>query len=139
MPNVGPALTPEHLEAMHDWIRFGAPRDQVVEGTSALLGTCLPPDTPLKVAPPPDPPLMGTGVQFLSTAWDLPADSENEVCFATYYDFTQNPDLVPAEFRVPCPGLRRRQQPVRGVLLLPPAEPAAGRAVASQHHPHLQR
>ncbi|MEE8556289.1 MAG: hypothetical protein V3T14_00205, partial [Myxococcota bacterium] len=40
------ALTLEHLEAVQSWIRGGAPRDLVVEGTSALLDTCTPEPDP---------------------------------------------------------------------------------------------
>src|SRR4029453_15039000 len=45
-------------------------------------------------------PLAGTeegpGVQFTMPQWDLEAHSEREICFATYYDIT---DQVPAEYR----------------------------------------
>jgi len=86
-----PALGEAHLDAMERWIRAGAPEDGVVEGTAHLLGACLPPPDPLKI-PPPDPPAPGTGVQLQQTAWDLPSQSESEVCLATYYDFR---DIVP--------------------------------------------
>jgi len=98
---VGGSLTPDHLEAIEEWIRGGAPRDGIVDGTAALLGTCLPPPTPLKVDPPPAPG-AGVGVQLRSGAWSLPAHSENEVCMSSYYDFTGT-DLIPEEDQFDCP------------------------------------
>ncbi len=97
---VGGALTPEHLEAVELWIRGGAPDDLVVEGTAALLGTCLPPPDPLTIEPP-APPAPGSGVQLRQTPWALPAQSENEICMATYFDFTAT-SLVPASVKQAC-------------------------------------
>lgn len=98
---VGPsALTPEHLEAVELWIRGGAPEDLVVDGTSGLLGTCLPPPDPL-VIDPPAPPGAGVGVQLRQTPWPLPAESEDEICMATYYDFTST-SLVPTSAKAAC-------------------------------------
>ena len=102
MPNLGLALTPDHLEAVSKWIRGGAPETGVVEGTAELLAACLPPATPLKIVQP-DPPAAGTGVQILQTPWPLPAGSEDEICMTTYYDFTGT-NLVPEEFQINCPG-----------------------------------
>jgi cysteine-rich repeat protein len=99
---VGGALSPDHLEALELWIRGGAPRDGVVSSTAELLGECLPPPTPLKVTPP-APPGPGVGVQLRSSAWSLPAHSENEVCMATWYDFTPT-NLVPEDQQFDCPG-----------------------------------
>jgi cysteine-rich repeat protein len=98
------ALTQEHLEAVRKWIRGGAPLEGVVEGTQALLGTCLPPPTPLKIPIPPAPP-AGAGVQLRQTPWPLPPTNEveigeDEVCMATYYDLSS---VVPAEEQVDCP------------------------------------
>lgn len=101
MPTGRPALIEEHLEALRAWINGGAPRDLVVEGTSTLLGACLPPADPLKI-PVPDPPPLGEGVQFKQTAWSLPAQFENEICMAVYYDLTQT-DLVPEGSKIKCP------------------------------------
>jgi len=98
-----PPLTADHLEAVRLWIRSGAPETGVVEGTADLLSACLPPPTPSKI-PQPDPPPAGTGVQLLQTPWDLPAQSEDEICMTTYYDFTAT-TLVPEEFQTDCPGL----------------------------------
>lgn len=97
----GPPLTAEHLEGIERWIRGGAPRDEVVEGTAELLGSCLPPADPLTIPVPP-PAVAGVGVQFRQTPWPLPASSEDEICMSTYYDLTAT-NLVPDFARVPCP------------------------------------
>jgi hypothetical protein len=102
MPVGFPALSTDALEALRLWIRAGAPETGTVEGTAALLDSCLPPPTPQKI-PPLDPPAFGTGVQLYQPPWPLPAYDEDEVCFATYYDFTLTPGLVPASAQVPCP------------------------------------
>jgi cysteine-rich repeat protein len=105
MPSGGrTALTEEHLEAVRKWIRGGAPLDGVVQGTQTLLGTCLPPPTPLKI-PVPAAPAAGTGVQLRQTPWPLPPTNEtqigeDEICMATYYDLSA---VVPAEAQVDCP------------------------------------
>jgi cysteine-rich repeat protein len=102
MPSGGaPPLTQDHLEALRLWIQGGAPETGVVAGTAELLDGCLPDPTPL-VIPVPDPPGAGIGAQFQSTPWPLPMQSENEICFATYYDLTTT-GLVPASARIPCP------------------------------------
>jgi len=103
MPVAGTPLTEEHLEAVRLWIRGGAPRDLVVEGTAELLEGCLPEPNPLTI-PVPDPPGANVGVQFQQTPWPLPSQSEDEICMSTYYDLTQT-DLVPAWAKVPCPAL----------------------------------
>ena len=95
-----PALTEEELVGLRAWIRSGASGDGVVKGTESFF-SCL--DTfeadPNKIDPlrPPDP---SVGVQFYSGGWFLPAESEDEVCYATYYDFR---DVVPQDARIPCP------------------------------------
>lgn len=93
------SVDPLELEALDIWLRAGAPRDGVVAGTADKLAACLPPATPQKIDPLAAPP-AGEGVQLVSSAWDLPQQSENEVCFPIYYDFT---DLVPPEHQVDCP------------------------------------
>ncbi|MFT7582373.1 MAG: hypothetical protein ACI9MR_004055, partial [Myxococcota bacterium] len=103
MPFNGSTLTESHLEAIRLWIRGGAPKEGVVAGTADLLDCGLPATSnPLKI-PRPTRPEAGTGIQFLSGAWSVPAASENEVCFATYYDLTDRLDLAPDWARVPCP------------------------------------
>ena len=100
MPQSGDPITEDHLEALRLWIRGGAPEDTVVEGTAALLGSCLPAPSPKKI-PQPDPPAVG--VQFKMPAYDLPSQDETELCVPSYYDLSA-PGAVPAEFIVPCPG-----------------------------------
>lgn len=92
-----PPLTLDELQVIQLWIEHGAPREGVVSGTGELLDACLPPPEPLETKPL-DPPPAGTGVQLRSPRQVLPAHTEREVCFVTYYDFT---DQVPAEFRGP--------------------------------------
>jgi hypothetical protein len=90
-----PALSADELEAMRLWIKGGAPRDGVVPGTADLLDACLPPPEPIEIKPLP-PPAPGAGLQIRMPRWVLDAHSEDEVCFATYYDVT---DQVPEQFR----------------------------------------
>jgi cysteine-rich repeat protein len=97
----GVPLSAAEVEAVNLWVKSGAPLDGVVKDTPALLSACLPPATALKIDPPPHPG-AGVGVQIRSTAWSLPQQSENEVCFPIYYDFTQT-NLVPAEQQIDCP------------------------------------
>jgi cysteine-rich repeat protein len=92
------ALSDEHLQALYEWIRGGAPEDSVVAGTAELLATCLPDPDPLTI-PEPDPPAPGTGIQFQQTARPLVANAESEICMATYFDFS---DLVPVGDQVNC-------------------------------------
>jgi len=109
-PDVGPAmpasltgLSDEHLEAVRRWIRGGAPRDLVVEGTAALLGTCFPPADALKT-PVPDAPATELGFQLRQTPYPLRGTStsqgETELCMSTYYDLS---DRAPQSARLPCP------------------------------------
>jgi cysteine-rich repeat protein len=103
MPSGGRApISADALEALRLWIRHGAPETGVVENTGDKLSSCLPPADPQKI-PPLDPPAFGTGVQLYAPPWNLPHKSENEVCYATYYDFTQTPGLVPDSAKTPCP------------------------------------
>jgi hypothetical protein len=68
-----------------------------------------------------DPPAAGEGFQFKLAQWPLPAKSEKEICFATYYDVT---DQVPSEARDPSGKLFRfygfdlRQDPQSHHLIL---------------------
>jgi len=86
-----PGLSTREIEALRLWIEKGAPRTGVVPDTADLLDACLPPPEPLQVKPL-DPPPPGRGVQIVMPPWDLEPRSEDEVCFATYYDVT---DQVP--------------------------------------------
>ena len=58
-------------------------RDRLAE----LLGACLPDPSPVEVAPLP-PPAPGEGVQLVMPPHPVPAGSESEICFASYFDFT---------------------------------------------------
>ncbi len=91
MPAVPGALSEDHLEAIRLWIRGGAPGTGVVEGTGALLGSCLPPATPKKI-PQPDAPAAGTGVQLAMPGYPLLSQIERELCIASYYDVTAEVD-----------------------------------------------
>lgn len=91
-PDLLPPLSLAELEAVRLWIEHGAPGSGVVPDTAELLDACLPPPLPIEIAPLP-PPALGQGVQLRMPRWILPARSEDEVCFASYYDFT---DLIPA-------------------------------------------
>jgi hypothetical protein len=97
MPLGLPALSENELEALRLWIYAGAPQTGTVIGTEGLLDACLPEPKPITIKPL-DPPPAGEGVQLVMPQWPLPANSEHEVCFASYYDLT---DQVPAQFRDP--------------------------------------
>ena len=99
MPIDGEPLSPDELAAMRLWIRAGAPSDSIVGGTLELLGCAgsFEPD-PNKINPLPAP-ASDEGVQFYAGGWGLDGESEDEVCFASYYDFT---DTVPPEYQVDC-------------------------------------
>lgn len=95
-----PALSEDELQGLKAWIRAGASGTSIVKGTESLMGCLEAVDAdPNKIDPlgPPDPEI---GVQFYSGGWFLPAESEDEVCYATYYDFS---DVVPDEAKTPCP------------------------------------
>ena len=97
MPDGGlPPLSEDELDALGMWIETGgAARDAQVPEAAALLDACLPEPEPVKIEPL-APPAPGTGVQFYMPLWELDAKSEAEVCFASYYDIS---DQVPEEFR----------------------------------------
>ena len=102
MPLGNDPLTEDQLEAVRLWIRGGASPDTIVGGTLERLGCegVFDP-APNKIQPLPAP-ADDEGIQFYAGAWDLGAESEDEVCFATYYDFS---DTVPVEYQVDCPEL----------------------------------
>jgi hypothetical protein len=95
MPNGLPALREEELDLLRVWIYAGAPETGTVIGSDELLGACLPPPEPIEIKPL-EPPAPGTGLQFRMPEWTLPAGKEREVCFASWFDFTEQ---VPEEFR----------------------------------------
>ena len=92
-------LSADQLEAMKLWIRAGAPSDSIVGGTLELLGCEGTFEAqPNKINPLPAP-ASDEGVQFYAGGWALDQEAEDEVCFASYYDFT---DQVPDEYQVDC-------------------------------------
>lgn len=91
MPSGLPALLAEELEALRLWIYAGAPETGTVIGTEGLLDACLPEPQPITVKPL-DPPAPEEGIQFVLPPVHLAKSSEQEICFATVYDFT---DQVP--------------------------------------------
>jgi len=97
MPNGLPAIGANELEALRLWIYAGAPENGVVIGTDQLLDACLPDPEPLSIEPL-EPPAPGEGLQFALPPVALPAASEQEICFAFYYDVS---DRVPPETRDP--------------------------------------
>ena len=97
MPNNLPVISVSELEALRLWIYSGAPRTGTVPGTEGLLDACLPEAHPITIKPL-DPPPPGEGVQMVLPSVSLPKNHEQEICFATYYDLS---DQVPAEFRDP--------------------------------------
>jgi hypothetical protein len=90
-------LSVDELEAVREWIEQGAPRTGTVPGTGDLLDACLPPAKPIEIEPL-APPEAGRGVQVRMPRWVLSANTEDEVCFASYYDVT---DQVPEQYRGP--------------------------------------
>ena len=97
MPVAAAPLSEDELELVRRWIYSGAPRDGVVETTVELIEGCLPPPSPITIEPL-EPPPPGEGVQFVMPQFPLPAATETEVCFASYYDFS---DQVPDEYLDP--------------------------------------
>lgn len=94
-------LSSSHLAAVHLWIDAGAPQTGIVVGTEPMLAACPSSVAPNKI-PTPDAPGASIGVQIQSTAWKLAKQDEDEVCFASYYDFTKT-NLIPASEQINCP------------------------------------
>jgi hypothetical protein len=121
MPSGAAPLSPNHLEVVRRWIEAGAPREGSVgdgitgrsEGVAELLGACLPEESPIAIKAL-EPPPVDEGIQFVMAPFPLRAQSEVDLCFAQYYDFS---DIVPAEFQDPerevffINGRRTRQDP----------------------------
>ncbi len=107
MPSGGlQPVSESELELIRKWIRAGAPEGGVVVGTQYALDTecSLTELLSSNKLPPVDPPAPETGVQFYSGAYVLGGVTEDEVCFATYYDFTEGATpTIPAEAMVDCP------------------------------------
>jgi len=102
MPSAGPAISAGKLEALRWWIETGAPETGSIGDTlgrgedeiERLLGVCLPEAEAINTQPLP-PPERTVGVQFSMPPHEVPAESEREICFATYYDFR---DVIPPEY-----------------------------------------
>ena len=100
MPSGLPPLSANELEAIRLWIEAGAPETGSVgdaesgtsDGIGKLLDACLPPAGPITIEPL-KPHAANEGVQFVMPSFVLPASSEVEVCFASYYDIS---GVVPA-------------------------------------------
>jgi hypothetical protein len=99
MPNGLPPIPESELETLRLWIRAGAPEAGVVANTEALLGSCLPPPDPIKIRPPAVP-AATEGIQLHAPPWPIPAQGEDEVCYATWYDYTAQ---IPDGAKAPCP------------------------------------
>jgi hypothetical protein len=99
MPNGFPPIPANELEAMRLWIHAGAPETGVVADTEPLLGSCLPPADPIEIRPPAVPE-ANVGVQLHAPPWTIPPHGENEVCYATYYNFAS---VIPDAAKAPCP------------------------------------
>ncbi len=97
MPIGQPPIDQARMEALRLWLYAGAPEQGTVLGTEKLLGACLPKPEPISVKPL-DAPAPGTGVQLVLPPTNVAPGSEQEICFATYYDFSGQ---VPAEFLDP--------------------------------------
>ncbi len=91
-----PPLSEEQLEIIRLWIEHGAPETGTVPGTEEF-DPCLPAPEPVPVKPLP-PPAPEDGYQIRMPPRPLPPHSESEVCYATYYDIS---DQVPQPFRSP--------------------------------------
>ena len=99
MPVGGDVLSDDDLGLLRAWIRGGAPETGIVAGSEefascALAGEVVPNKIQALPAPAAD-----EGVQFYSGAWPVPSEGEGEVCFVSYYDYS---DQVPDELKVPC-------------------------------------
>jgi hypothetical protein len=99
MPLNAEPLSADQLEAVRHWIRGGAPSSTIVDNTLEPLGCAGSYEAdPNKINPLP-PPAPGEGIQFYAGAWALDSEAEDEVCFATYYDVSEQ---VPEEYQVDC-------------------------------------
>ena len=95
-----PALSEDELAVLETWIRAGAQAEVVVKGTEDALGCDGVVEADPNKMEPLDPPAANEGLQFYSGAWTLAPESEDEVCFASYYDFSQQ---IPDSVKIPCP------------------------------------
>jgi hypothetical protein len=103
MPTGPNVLSEDDLGLLRAWIRGGAPETGIVEGSEKYASCALEGEiAPNKIQPLPAP-ATDEGVQFYSGAWTVPSEQEGEVCFVSYYDYS---DRIPPELRVPCGDLQ---------------------------------
>ncbi len=88
MPSSPDQLTEDEVALIRAWIRGGAPATGFVEGSDEFAGCKADAEVAPNKIPPLPPPDAEKGIQFYSGGWSLPAESEDEVCYVTYYDFT---------------------------------------------------
>lgn len=100
MPSSADQVTEEELQVIRAWIRGGAPRVGVVADAPDVLGCGDSLDPSPNKIPPLPAPAAEKGIQFFSGGWTLPAESEDEVCYVTYHDYS---DRVPDAAKLPCP------------------------------------
>ena len=99
MPTGDGVLSDQDLALLRAWIRGGAPESGIVGGSQQYASCTLEGEVvPNKIQPLPAP-AVDEGVQFYSGGWAVPAEEEGEVCFVSYYDYS---DTIPEDFRVPC-------------------------------------
>jgi len=99
MPVGDGALSEDDLGLLRAWIRGGAPEQGIVKGSQEFSGCRLEGEVaPNKIQPLP-PPAADEGVQFYGGGWTVPAEGEGEVCYVSYYDYT---DKIPEQLKVPC-------------------------------------
>ena len=99
MPTGDGVLSDDDLNLLREWIRGGAPETGIVAGSQEFASCELDGDVAPNKIQPLDPPAVEEGVQFYSGGWGVAAEGEGEVCFVTYYDYS---DTVPDDFVVPC-------------------------------------
>jgi len=99
MPTGPGVLSEDDLALLRAWIRGGAPETGIVAGSEQYASCDLEGDlAPNKIQPLPAP-ATDEGVQFYSGGWTVSAEGEGEVCFISYYDYSEQ---IPDEFTVPC-------------------------------------
>jgi len=99
MPTSNEVLSEDDLALLRAWIRGGAPETGIVAGSEQYSSCELQGDVvPNKIQPLPAP-AVDEGIQLYSGGWAVPAEQEGEVCFVSYYDYS---DRIPDEYIVPC-------------------------------------
>ena len=99
MPVGDNALDENDLSLLRAWIRGGAPETGIVRGSEQFAACVLDGDAAPNKTQPLPPPAADDGVQFYGGGWSVPPEGEGEVCYVSYYDYS---DRVPDELKVPC-------------------------------------